>query len=102
MVDLERVHGLEKLAVTPPVFPTVPNGNINAPVIMVAEKISDKILGLPALPKAEVPLHLPDNWETQAALTVRFRCTAGYSDRQADHPCQKPRQLFARRPQKRR
>jgi choline dehydrogenase len=47
------------------VFPTLPNGNINAPVIMVAEKISDRILGRPALPEAEVPLHLPDNWETR-------------------------------------
>ena len=67
VVDPEcRVHGLENLRVVDAsVFPTVPNGNINAPVIMVAEKISDKILGLPALPEAEVPLHLPDNWETQ-------------------------------------
>jgi choline dehydrogenase len=67
VVDPEcRVHGLENLRVVDAsIFPTVPNGNINAPVIMVAEKISDKILGLPALPKAEVPLHLPDNWETQ-------------------------------------
>ena len=39
-----RVHGLENLRVVDAsVFPTVPNGNINAPVIMVAEKISDKI-----------------------------------------------------------
>ena len=67
VVDPEcRVHGLQNLRVVDAsVFPTIPNGNINAPVIMVAEKISDKILGLPALPKADVPLHLPDNWETQ-------------------------------------
>ena len=67
VVDPEcRVHGLENLRVVDAsIFPTVPNGNINAPVIMVAEKISDKILGLPALPNAEVPLHLPENWETQ-------------------------------------
>ena len=67
VVDPEcRVHGLEHLRVVDAsVFPTLPNGNINAPVIMVAEKISDRILGRPALPEAEVPLHLPDNWETQ-------------------------------------
>lgn len=67
VVDPEcRVHGLENLRVVDAsVFPTLPNGNINAPVIMVAEKISDRILGRPALPEAEVPLHLPDNWETR-------------------------------------
>ena len=67
VVDPEcRVHGLEKLRVVDAsVFPTLPNGNINAPVIMVAEKISDRILGRPALPEAEVPMHLPDNWETR-------------------------------------
>ena len=66
-VDPEgRGHGLEKLRVVDAsVFPTLPNGNINAPVIMVAEKISDRILGRPALPEAKVPLHLPDNWETR-------------------------------------
>ena len=67
VVDPEcRVHGLEKLRVVDAsVFPTLPNGNINAPVIMVAEKISHRILGRPPLPAAEVPLHLPDNWETR-------------------------------------
>ena len=67
VVDPEcRVHGLENLRVIDAsVFPTLPNGNINAPVIMVAEKVSDKILGLPPMSKAEVPLHLPENWETQ-------------------------------------
>ena len=45
------MHGLENLRVVDAsVFPTLPNGNINAPVIMVAEKISDRILGRPALP----------------------------------------------------
>ncbi|MFZ8990216.1 MAG: GMC oxidoreductase, partial [Pseudohongiellaceae bacterium] len=61
-----RVRAVEGLRVVDAsVFPTLPNGNINAPVIMVAEKISDRILGRPALPEAEVPLHLPDNWETR-------------------------------------
>ena len=67
VVDSEcRVHGLENLRVIDAsVFPTLPNGNINAPVIMVAEKVSDSILGLPPLTEAKVPLHLPNNWETQ-------------------------------------
>lgn len=61
-----RLHGVRKLRVVDAsVFPSLPNGNINAPVIMVAEKISDAILGKEPLPEADVPVHLPDNWQTQ-------------------------------------
>ena len=41
------------------VFPTIPNGNLNAPTIMTAEKMADHILGEGMLP--------PD--EEQAAAT---------------------------------
>jgi choline dehydrogenase len=41
-----RVHGLDGLSVVDAsVFPYVPNGNIYAPVMMVAEKAADLILG---------------------------------------------------------
>ena len=61
-----RVHGIGNLRVVDAsVFPSLPNGNINAPVIMVAEKMSDAILGLPPLPAADVPIHEPERWQTQ-------------------------------------
>jgi choline dehydrogenase len=50
-----RVHGLEGLCVVDAgVFPFVTNGNIYAPVMMVAEKAADLIAGNTPLPAADV------------------------------------------------
>jgi choline dehydrogenase len=50
-----RVRGLDGLRVVDAsVFPAVPNGNIYAPVMMVAERSADLILGNAPLPPADV------------------------------------------------
>ncbi|HQR26319.1 MAG TPA: choline dehydrogenase [Nocardioides sp.] len=53
-----KVHGLEGLRVVDAsVFPYVTNGNIYAPVMMVAEKAADLLLGNTPLPASQVPYY---------------------------------------------
>lgn len=60
-----RVLGVNNLRVVDSsVFPTITNGNLNAPTIMVAEKAADHILGKSILPPVSVPIWLDPNWQT--------------------------------------
>ena len=65
-----RVRGIAKLRVVDSsIFPTIPNGNLNAPTIMVAERAADLILDRPLLPTAEVPIWIAPNWQETQRLT---------------------------------
>ena len=53
-----KVHGVQGLRICDAsVFPYVTNGNIYAPVMMVAEKAADLILGIPPLPPENIEFY---------------------------------------------
>jgi len=61
-----RVRGIQSLRVVDSsIFPTIPNGNLNAPTIMVAERAADIILGNPLLSPEHAPVWIADNWQQQ-------------------------------------
>lgn len=60
-----QVHGIQSLRVVDSsIFPTIPNGNLNAPTIMVAEKAADIILGNNPLAHTGVDVVNATNWQT--------------------------------------
>jgi choline dehydrogenase len=61
-----RVIGVDGLRVADSsIFPRITNGNLNAPSIMVGEKMSDHILGKVPLPPSNDAPWMHPNWETQ-------------------------------------
>ncbi len=57
VVDAEgRVHGMQGLRVVDAsIMPEIVTGNLNAPTIMMAEKIADRIRGRSPLPRSDAP-----------------------------------------------
>lgn len=61
-----KVIGVDGLRVVDSsIFPSIPNGNLNAPSMMVAEKAADKILGKPALPHAKADIWIAPDWQNK-------------------------------------
>ena len=57
-----RVHGVEALRVIDAsIMPQITTGNLNAPTIMMAEKLADVIRGREPLVRADVPYFVAGN-----------------------------------------
>ena len=60
-----RVIGVEGLRVADSsIFPQITNGNLNAPSIMVGEKIADHVMGREPLPRSNKQPWIHPNWRT--------------------------------------
>ena len=61
-----RVRGVSQLRVIDSsVFPTITNGNLNAPTIMLAERAADLVSGKTLLPPSNAPVWLDPAWRDQ-------------------------------------
>ncbi|MDH3220773.1 MAG: choline dehydrogenase [Gammaproteobacteria bacterium] len=72
VVDSETcVRGIEALRVVDSsIFPTIPNGNLNSPTIMLAERAADIIKGQGMLEPSDAEVGLGHDWETLQRSTT--------------------------------
>ncbi|MBF4376500.1 GMC oxidoreductase, partial [Vibrio anguillarum] len=75
-----QVRGIQALRVVDSsIFPSIPNGNLNAPTIMVAERAADLILGKPLLASTEAPIWIAPDWQTKQRIKPPMRKPDAYS-----------------------
>ncbi len=61
-----RLHGIEGLRVADAsIMPNIVNGNLNATVIMLAEKLADAIRGREPLPPSKAPVYEAPDWRNR-------------------------------------
>ena len=67
VVDAEcRVRGVEQLRIVDSsIFPSITNGNLNGPTIMLAERAADMIRGRELLSASNADTWIAPNWQTQ-------------------------------------
>ena len=59
-----QVIGIDNLRVIDSsVFPTIPNGNLNGPTIMLAEKMADAVIGKKPLKPSNTSVWIDSNWK---------------------------------------
>ncbi len=60
-----RVHGVRGLRVVDAsLMPQIVSGNLNAPTIMMAEKLADAVRGRTPLPPSDAPYYVHPKWQT--------------------------------------
>ena len=79
VVDHEaRVFGIDRLRIVDSsIMPSITNGNLNAPTIMLAEKLADHIRGRPLLPPSAAPYYEASNWRTQQRQSAQPAAAPG-------------------------